>query len=64
MSFIFRPWCWLTEHAWVPASRADRAFLFCDRCAYESEGWQLTPTVAKGTRAPSKAKVLRFERTA
>ena len=39
-------------------------FVFCESCGTVFPKLQLTPTVAKGTKAPTKAKVLRFERSA
>lgn len=64
IAWIFRPWCVVVGHDWIATSKDDRAYLWCARCEQASHGWQLTPTVAKGTKAKAKAKVLPFQRTA
>ena len=64
MSWSFRPWCRVVGHEWIWTSKDARAYLFCDRCCKESDGWDLVRTVAPGTKASPKAKVLPFQRTA
>lgn len=64
IALIFRPWCAVVGHDWIATSKDARAFLFCDRCAKTTHGWELTATVSKGTKAQPKARVLPFQRSA
>ena len=60
-----RWWCGLFHRDWhLKVCRDGALFVFCESCGTVFPKLQLTPTVAKGTKAPTKAKVLRFERTA
>ena len=60
-----RWWCgFFHRDSHLKVCRDGALFVFCESCGTVFPKLQLTPTVAKGTTAPSKAKVLRFERTA